>query len=59
MDITQYNVSIVVEVPNVGATESEVEEWIQFNVGYSADIGLANPLHGYDMDTNWIEIDGY
>ena len=57
VDIIQYNVTMVVEVPDVGATDDEIEEWIEFNANYSGSISTKNPLHSFDMDTNWIEIE--
>jgi hypothetical protein len=53
----QYNVSLVIEVPETGATEREIEEWIEYKTGYRHDISAGNPLADCDMDANWIEID--
>ena len=53
----QYNVSLVVEVPDTGATEPQIEEWIEYKTGYRAEVSAGNPLAGRDMDANWIEIE--
>ena len=34
----QYNVSMVINVPDKGATEREVQEWVEYEVGYRGDV---------------------
>ena len=53
----QYNVSLVVEVPDKGATEREIEEWIEYKTGHRHDMSAGNPLSDCDMDANWIEVE--
>ena len=53
----QYNVGLVVEVPDVGATDEQIEEWIGFETGYRAGMETSNPLCDHDMTSNWLEVD--
>ena len=53
----QYNISLVVDVPDTAANEGEIEEWIKYKVGYSGVIICSNPLDGYDLDASEIEIE--
>ena len=57
MKTKQYNVSMVIDVPDVGATEDEVEEWVKFQVGYCGGMSATNPLESHDIETNWIEVE--
>ena len=55
--MTSYNVGLIVQVPNVGATNNQIEEWIQFKTGYRADIECSNPLCDHDLSSDWIEVE--
>ena len=57
MKTIQYNVGLVLDVPDVGATEQQVEEWVKFQTGYTCEILMSNPLEGHDLDANWIEVE--
>lgn len=35
--------------PPVEATPEQVEQWIQYCVGWRADIAIDNPLSGFDL----------
>ena len=53
----QYNVSLVIEVPDDNATEREVEQWIEFKTGYRGSLSGSNPLCDADMKANWVEVE--
>ena len=52
----QYNVSLVINVPDVGATDEQIEEWCKFQTGYRSEISIDNPLESHDMEADWIEV---
>ena len=53
----EYNVSMVVDVPDIGASRDEIEEWIEFKAGYAGSIDADNPLIDTNMNANWIEVE--
>ena len=41
-----YEITVVVPV---AATDEQVDEWVEYNVGYRADMRLDNPLSDHDL----------
>jgi len=53
----QYNVSMVIEVPDVGATDKEVDEFVEYKCGYRDNISITNPLEFTKLKANNVEVD--
>ena len=51
------NVSLVVNVPEGGATFDQITEWIEFRCGFRCDMSADNPLESCDLDANFCEVD--
>jgi len=53
----QYNLSLVIEVPDTGASPEQVSEWAKFVTGYSGSISNSNPLLDVELAANSLEIE--
>lgn len=42
----KVEVTVIIDVPEVSPTpnQGEIENWIRFELGYTAQLGLSNPL---------------
>lgn len=43
------------EIP-VDATDTEIREWAEYNLGYTGGCSLKNPLVDYDFEASSVEI---
>lgn len=45
-------ITIEIEIPDVGANEEQIDEWIYFCLGYNGMMSGSNPLSQYDLEAS-------
>lgn len=53
--MARVKVTLEIEVPEVGATDEQIEEWLQFELHYNGDMKMSNPLSSEGVDADDFE----
>ena len=52
----RINVSFEADLP-VDATEAEVREWVEFEIGAGSVLSNSNPLQNQSLEPLWVSVD--
>lgn len=50
-------VQLLIELPNVEATEEQIEEFVEFETGFGCQLSAGNPFNGltYEVEECYVE----
>lgn len=52
-------VEVEIEVPVEDATDEQIQEWLEFQLGSRGRISIKNPLHDQDIEAHCVTYRGY
>ena len=49
-------IKVRISIPDSDSTDGEIQDFVEFNVGYGGGISLCNPLAGEEFEVENVEI---